>query len=135
MAGGFGFSKYPQRPAPGAEDVGRSLMQQQAMPGAVETPMAPTMPMADPLTADRQMRLDGAQRMGAPGQVPDMADDDGTHSANALSVAVGEALTRQGGGYTTNPNPFKDRAGHVRQLMQLGLSEVEAQLLVQTGGV
>ena len=140
MAGGFGFSKYPQRPAPSAQDVGASLLQQGQMATPTDPGMAPAQPMmaesgGDAIMADQRLRQEGAFRMGPSGQVPDSGTDDGMHSANAVSMAVGEALTRQGGGYTTNLNPFKDTAGHVRQLMQLGLSEIEAQLLVRTGGV
>lgn len=141
MAGGFGFSRYPQRPAPSAQEVGASLLQQGQMAPAGPA-MAPASPMmagpeagGNPLAEAQRLRAEGAYRMGAPGQMPDSGEEEGMHSANAVSVAVGEALTRQGGGYTTNPNPFKDTTGHVRQLMQLGLSEIEAQLLVRTGGV
>jgi len=85
---------------------------------------------------DAMMRSQGAQKMGGPGQIDDAHQmDDGTHSANAVNIAIGEALTRTGGGYSTSLNPYKDREKHIRQLQQLGLSAVEANLLAQTGGV
>jgi hypothetical protein len=39
-----------------------------------------------------------------------------------------------GGGYTTNPNRFKPRERALQNLQQLGLSETEAMLLIQTVG-
>jgi hypothetical protein len=74
--------------------------------------------------------------MTGAGQIDDNAsEDDGVHSANAVNVAVGEALTRMGGGYATNPNRFKPRERALQNLQQLGLSETEAILLIRTGGV
>jgi hypothetical protein len=100
-----------------------------------ETPYGPGQ-MAPAAPSDLALREAGAGKMTGPGQIDDNAtDDDGAHSANAVNVAIGEALTRMGGGYKTNPNPFKDRARHMQNLQQLGLSEIEAQLLARTGGV
>ena len=55
--------------------------------------------------------------------------------SGGLNSAIGEALTRVGGGLQNNPNPHKPKASNMAQLMQLGLSEVEAMLLSETGGV
>lgn len=147
MPAGFGFENYAaQRPTPRAQDVGLALVGRRVGPGNPDAmggmmgsgPMdgvglgGPS-PSGDPM--ERALREDGARRMSAPGQMDDPPGDDGRHSLNAVNVAVGEALTRMGGGYTTNPNPFKPRDSNARQLMQLGLSEVEARLLVRTGGV
>ena len=148
MAGASGFPRYPQPTTPDSRAVGAALMQQGMGPGQMAPPtpatgpgqMAPAppsgmptdMPPVDPYA---QLRADGAQRMTAPGQLDHGEAEPGAHSANALSIAVGEAMTRLGGGYKTDPNPYRDTAGHVRQLQQLGLSAVEAELLVQSGGV
>lgn len=151
MAGGFGFARYPQRKTPASQDVGMALMQQGQAGGAApaEMPYGPGQmapmeqsfgpgQMAPASTASvggDPLREDGARRMSGAGQIDDNAsEDDGTHSANAVNVAIGEALTRQGGGYRTNPNPFKPRDRALRNLQQLGLSETEAMLLIQTGG-
>lgn len=133
---GFGFMRYPQRPAPAAEDVGAALMQQGAQqPAAAAAPMLAA-PPPDPLTTAQMLRSQGAAKMGAAEQLDDAAGPDtGRHSANALNVAVGEALTRMGGGYQTNPNPHKPRERSRQTLQQLGLSAEEAELLIRTGGV
>ena len=68
---------------------------------------------------DRGLRLEGGKLTGGGGD-----DSDG-----ALSAAVGEALTRAGGGHQANPNPHKNREVHVKQLQQLGISELESNLL------
>ena len=65
------------------------------------------------------LRREGGKLMGSGGP-----DADG-----AMAAAVGEALTRAGGGHVSNPNPHKPRDRHVAQLQQLGLSPLEAQLL------
>jgi len=137
MAGGFGFARYPQRPTPGSQEVGMALMQRgQGQEQAAPAQPAPMGPPADGgAAADQALRLDGAHRMGGSGQIDDNAsDDDGVHSANAVNVAIGEAMTRAGGGYTTSKNPFKPRDRTLVNLQQLGLSETEAMLLIQTGG-
>lgn len=135
MAGAFGFQKMPQRPAPDGQAVGMALIQQGQQPQ--QAPPQPMMAPQEPAYGDEQeaaLRRDGAQRMGAPGQMHDVPTE-GAHSANALNVAVGEALTRVGSGYETNADPYKPHAENARQLMHLGLSDVEAQLLIKTGGV
>ena len=146
MPGGFGFARYPQRPTPSSEAVGMALMQRGQMaqgqpmqpgPGAALETGSPDGGFQSPAAPpDSALREAGAGKMTGPGQIDDNAtDDDGAHSANAVNVAIGEALTRMGGGYKTNPNPFKDRARHMQNLQQLGLSAIEAQLLARTGGV
>lgn len=139
MAGGFGFARYPQSKTPDSRAVGAALQQQGQGPSDPmmgheqgEAMMAAAPPPVDPAA---QMRAAGAERMTAPGQMDDHPQSGDAHSSNALSIAVGEALTRQGGGYATNPNPYKPRESNIRLLMQNGLSEVEARLLSQTGGV
>lgn len=111
MAGGFGFENQ-------AQQVGQALQQPQPMAPMSAGPIAPPDP-------DRQIREMGAQYNGAPGQ----HDQDG-----AMAAAIGDHLTRMGGGYKTNPNQFKDRQAHARQLMQLGLREEEVSLLMESGG-
>jgi hypothetical protein len=138
MAGGFGFQNYgSQRKTPSSEAVGQALMQRGQDPGLMapaEQPFGMGQQAAPP--SDQALREDGARRMGGAGQIDDNAsEDDDVHSANAVNVAIGEALTRAGGGYATSPNRFRDEAGKLRQLQQLGLSQVEAQLLLRTGGL
>lgn len=152
MAGGFGFANYAgARKTPSSQAVGQALMQGggQMAGGAApaEMPMGPGQmaptemlmgpgQMAPPVPPDQAMREDGARRMTGPGQVDDNAEEgDGTHSANAVNTAIGEALTRMGGGYRTNPNPHKDRARAMQLMQQHGLSETEARLLVESGGL
>ncbi len=129
MANAFGFSKPGLEPTPDPRAVGAQLMQ----PREAEQPQAgaPQFVLdADPEEAaqgmvaqrDRGLRKEGGKLMGGGG------DD----SNSALSQAVGEALTRAGGGHVPNPNPFKNREVHVKQLQQLGISELEAELLRET---
>jgi hypothetical protein len=68
------------------------------------------------------LRREGGKLMGGGGD-----DND-----SALSAAVGEALTRAGGGHRGNLNPHKNRDAHVRQLQRLGISQLEAELLRET---
>lgn len=146
-----GYAKFPQRPSPNSQAVGAALLQQGQggmAPTAGPTPAGPEPSYApgqpplyggagaqDTVDSSAAMRAQGARQMGGPGQIDDNATDDGDgHSANAISVAVGEALTRLGGGNNISPNPFKPRERSLQTLRQLGLSEVEARLLVETGG-
>lgn len=145
MAGGFGLIKPGVRPTPDPRMVGAALMQGGGMgqgmggaPGMGQPGQMPTdprqemqapMPMDDRMahevpahSRDEALRREGGKLMGGGG-----SDEDG-----AMSAAVGEALTRAGGGHRPNPNPHKDRARHVRQLQQLGISELEAALLGET---
>jgi hypothetical protein len=126
MANAFGYMPPGQAGTPDPRMVGQMLMQ----PRQPEGQQAQAMPMPvmdDPgnhhefpaHTPEEQMRRDGAKLMGGGG-------------ADALSAAVGEALTRAGGGHRGNQNPHKQRAHHIAQLQHLGLSEVEAMLLGET---
>ena len=119
MPNAFGFTRPGQQPTPDPRQVGQQLMQprQQAQQGQLEV---------DPVDAEfpahsmgAALRREGAKLMGGGG-----SDDDG-----ALSAAVGEALTRAGGGHRPNPNPHKNRDAHVQQLQRLGVSQLEAELL------
>lgn len=138
MSNAFGFVRMPQQPTPPAEAVGMALLQrgqqQPAAPmmGRPDYPEPGDTPDASP---EAGLRAQGAHRMTGPGQMDDSLPLDDGHSINALNVAVGEALTRLGGGYSTSPNPFKPRDRAIQNLQQLGLSAVEAHLLVRTGGV
>lgn len=127
MSNGFGFLTPGSRPAPDPKQVGAMLMQGPQMgQGQQQQPMMPpddrVAHEAPAHTRDEALRREGGKLMGGGG-----SDEDG-----ALSAAVGEALTRAGGGHTPNPNPHKNRSRHVRQLQQLGISEVEATLLGET---
>ncbi len=122
MAGAFGFARPDQQPTPDPRQVGQQLMQ----------PRPPQQPQpfdVDPVDAEfpahsmgAALRREGGKLMGGGGD-----DNDG-----ALSAAVGEALTRAGGGHKSNPNPHKNRDAHVRQLQRLGISQLEAELLRET---
>ncbi len=120
MPNAFGFTRPGQQPTPDPRAVGQQLMQQprqQQPQGQLEV---------DPVDAEfpahsmgAALRREGGKLMGGGGD-----DNDG-----ALSAAVGEALTRAGGGHKSNPNPHKNRDAHVRQLQRLGISQLEAELL------
>ena len=119
MPNAFGFTRPGQQPTPDPRQVGQQLMQ----------PRPPQRPQpfdVDPVDAEfparsmgAALRREGGKLMGGGGD-----DNDG-----ALSAAVGEALTRAGGGHRGNPNPHKNRDAHVRQLQRLGISQLEAELL------
>lgn len=115
MAGGFGFTNYNAQ-------VGSALQQPSApMSGMMMRRPEPVAP-PDP---DRQVREMGAQLNAAPGQ----HDMDG-----GLAAAIGDHLTRTGGGYSTNPNPLKDRGRALQHLAYLGLRPEEVALLGESGG-
>lgn len=124
MPGAFGFAQPGQQPTPDPRQVGAQLMQPQQAP---QQPVSPLNPDIDPLEAkqaavgmrDNKLRREGGKLSGSGGDDRD----------SALSQAVGEALTRAGGGHVSNPNPDKNRDSHVRQLQQLGISQLEAELL------
>ena len=127
MPSGFGFNRPGLQPAPDPRMVGQQLLgqqqqqpqQQQAQQPIVDDRQGMEVPL---VTREANLRREGGKIMGSGG------DD----SDSALSAAVGEALTRAGGGHRGNPNPHKNRERHVRHLQQLGLSDVEAQLLGET---
>lgn len=131
MASAFGFTRYPQQKTPPAQEVGLALMQQGQQPAPAPAPMAPV----EGGSPDAMLRAQGAARMTSAEQIDDGTPNADGHSINAINAAVGEALTRAGNGYATNPNPFKPRDRAIQTLQQLGLSAVEAQLLVRTGGI
>ncbi len=122
MPSAFGFSRPGQQPTPDPRAVGQQLMQ----------PRPPQQPQpfdVDPVDAEfpahsmgAALRREGGKLMGGGGD-----DND-----SALSAAVGEALTRAGGGHRGNPNPHKNRDVHVRHLQRLGISQLEAELLRET---
>ncbi len=119
MPNAFGFSTPNQQPSPDPRAVGQQLAQPRQ-------PQQPEQFEVDPVdaefpthTREAALRREGGKLMGGGG-----SDDDG-----ALSAAVGEALTRAGGGHRGNPNPFKNRDAGVNQLKRLGTSELEAELL------
>ena len=122
MPGAFGFTRPGQQPTPDPRAVGQQLMQ----------PRPPQQPQAfdvDPVDAEfpahsmsAALRREGGKLMGG----------GGSDANSALSSAVGEALTRAGGGHKSNPNPHKNRDAHVQQLQRLGISQLEAELLRET---
>ena len=116
MPNGFGFPRPGQQPAPDPRAVGQQLMQPQQPQAPQQPQMGGDFFEAPARSMEEHLRREGGKLMGSGGP-----DDDG-----ALAAAVGEALTRAGGGHRGNPNPHKNRERHLRQLQQLGLSEVEA---------
>lgn len=115
MPNAFGFVQPGVEPMGGPQQVGARLLQQGMAPGPVA---------AAPPPSDRELREAGARHMAlAPGS-----------ENSAYHAAVGEALTRLGGGAANNPNPFKNRDSQYRQFRQLGLSDTEARLLNAGGG-
>ena len=127
----FGFAAYPLKPSPATQAVGAALLQRRQQPyGPMDRPAPqPGVETATPAT----IRMEGAKRMGGPMQLDHAELPDGMN-ANAINVAIGEAMTRVGGGNQPNPNPFKPRQRSLQQLQALGLSPIEAQLMIQTGG-
>lgn len=79
------------------------------------------------------MRHTGAKLMGGPGQT-EMGLGDGEQGPSSINTAIGEALTRMGGGHQTSPNRHKPRGEALRMLQQHGLSEAEAMLMIRSGG-
>jgi hypothetical protein len=138
MANGFGFVRPGQRPTPDSAQVGAALMQRgmaqpQMAPGMAAPPQSPADPEPSFMEAierapdhrpDLDLRRHGAFLMGGGGQSGEWS----------LPTAVGEALTRKGGGHTANPNVHKPRGRTLETLQQLGLSRIEAELLIETGG-
>jgi len=135
MPNAFGFQRLPQRGTPDPTRVGLALVQQRmTAPAFPPMPTFPSVPSADAAmrTPDAAMRNAGAELMGGPGQTElGLSLEQGP---SAINTAIGEALTRLGGGAMPNPSPFKPRAEARRQLQHLGLSEAEADLLIATGG-
>lgn len=132
MASGFGFTR-PAGPAPDPRQVGAALVQGGSQAPAAQ-PVFPSVGSADAAMGDQSatMRHVGGIMMGGAGQTQiTSAPDD---QSAAINTAVGEYLTRQGGGYVTNRDPSKPRAEAKRQLMHLGLSETEADLMILGGG-
>jgi hypothetical protein len=123
MSNGFGYTVPSAAPAPDSRKVGAMLMQQRmAQPHQMQSTQPMAQPMMSPMARDAMLRSEGGKLMGSGG--PD--------NAGWLGAAVGEALTREGGGHRGNPNPFKNRDAHIRQLQQLGVSPLEAALLGET---
>lgn len=113
MSNGFSFQPPPQA---NPQQVGQAMMRpQQGM--QMEAP--------DPDALDKAMRLEGAKFM---------TTAQSTDGDAAVNAAVGEALTRKGGGASQSLNPHKDRGRAMNDLQRLGLSAVEAELLSMTGG-
>lgn len=154
----FGFQSYPQKPTPNRRQVGEALLMQQ-LGGAPEQGMEPGAPMGAHSPAgqvampdagagagavgdapERSLREQGGRYMGATGQMgwgSGMPAPGAEQEANpsAIAAAVGEALTRQGGGIMRDRNPYVDRERRRQDVLRLGLSEFEADLLSQTGGI
>jgi len=146
-----GFQNYPQRPSPNRRQVGEALLMQQmggAQPGmqpGLETGAAP---IGDPGTgepsvgdpAEHGLRMQGGHYMGGAGQTgwgsgtpaPGAEEDP---NPSAIAAAVGEALTRQGGGLARDANPYIDRERRKRDVLRLGLSQFEVELLGNSGGL
>lgn len=79
------------------------------------------------------LRRRGGRFMGGAGQSG--ADSDDGPASSAINAAVGEALTRMGGGIARDQSPYVDRERRRRDVLRLGISEFEADLLLQSGGL
>ena len=123
MPSAFGFTRPNQQPTPDPRQVGQQLMQPR------QSQQARGLDVADPVEAEfpAHSRAEAFRRAGGK-----LMGSGGPDSDGALAAAVGEALTRAGGGHRANPNPHKDRDKNVRQLMRLGISPLEAELLRET---
>ena len=119
MPNAFGFTRPNQQPTPDPRQVGQQLMQPRPPRQTQQFDVDPVDAEFPARSMGAALRREGGKLMGSGGD-----DNDG-----ALSAAVGEALTRAGGGHRGNPNPHKDRDAHVRQLQRLGISQLEAELL------
>ncbi len=123
MPNAFGFSTPDQNPTPDPRQVGQQLMQPRQQPQRAPPEVDDRLGgESAPRSRDEALRREGGKLMGSGGDDADAA----------LSQAVGEALTRAGGGHRGNPNPAKNREGNVRLLQQLGISPLEAELLGET---
>lgn len=150
MAGGFGYERQPQSPSPDPREVGRRLRQSgmgqapgagaaQPQPGLA--PVATTSDEFDP-SLDPQRQLGGTYTGGrgqmgtgsaAPAGMPGYQDDE--VDANTVH-AVGDALSRMGNGLMRPQSPHPARVQRRRdQLLQLGVTPLEVQLLSQSGGI
>ncbi len=123
MPGGFGFNRPNLQPAPDPRAVGQQLLGQQP-----QQPQAPAAPFDDRQGGEVPLVTVEANLRREAGKISGGGGDD---SNSPLNQAVGDHLTRLGGGHRGNPNPFKDREGHVRNLMRF-MSETEAMLLGET---
>lgn len=95
------------------------------------------------VTSLRTARELGGHHMGAPGQSgrgsappgqPDHPNDDGDDART--NAAIGEALTRMGGGVMANPDMTSTRSARRRaQVERLGITPFEASLLQRSGGL
>lgn len=122
MPNAYGFQPYPQRPSPDPRQVGAQLAAASGMGGGGMPGGMPADGMSDAFPP-----------MGAGGPP---ADPDGVDEGNpaALAVAQDEAQLRgqdQGRAQVDDgPEPAS-----IRQMRKLGLSDMEIQLLLQSGGV
>ncbi len=132
MANAFGFTRPGEQPSPDPRQVGQELSQPKPRRELFEVDPIDTRPArrepdirvafeAPARTREAGFRREGGKLMGSGGD-----DFDG-----AMSAAVGEALTRAGGGHTPNPNPFKNRDRNVAELKRF-MSPFEAELLRET---
>lgn len=132
MPGGFGFTSQPQQPPPDPRKVGMQLAQRGQGGGMPAMPMP--MPMAGEAGSDpdRLAREQGGAKMGGAGQRDTSSEDE---HPSAFAAAVGEALTRMGNGLMVSRDPTVDRERRKRDVMRLGVSDYEAELLSLSGGI
>ncbi len=126
MPGGFGFNRPNLQPAPDPRAVGQQLLGQQQQLQQQQAPE--TVPFDDRRGGEVPLATPEANIRREAGKIGGGGGDD---SNSPLNQAVADHLTRLGGGHTINPNPFKDREGHVRNLKRF-MSEAEAELLGET---
>ena len=131
MPGGLGFSRPNLQHAPEPRGVGQQLWGQQQQPQQPQANVSGAglgVPFGDRQGGEVPLATREANLRREAGKISGSGGDD---SNSALNQAVGDHLTRLGGGHKGNPNPFKDREGHIRNLMRF-MSETEAMLLGET---
>ena len=119
MPSAFGFSTPNQQPTPDPRAVGAQLMQPRQPQQPQQFDIDPVDAVFPTRSREAALRREGGKLAGGGG------NDADSH----ITQAVADALTRAGGGHRGNPNPHKNRDANVRQLMHLGISELEAELL------
>lgn len=128
-----GYERYPMRPSPDPKQVGQQLMGMRHDPEEMGEDMA-------------QMRMEGPQdeeltpQSSAPVPSATSAINAGYMSQSGtpsgLLAQIGDALQRveNGNGPILTPERQITAPNRMEQLLALGMSPEEAQLMMQTGG-
>jgi len=132
----FGFTRPPQRPSLAPQQVGQMLMQRKMMqepqqPAPVPGPSVPEysdpMPMSQPMSAP----IVGALLTQTPSAMKIGGDD---FKPSALHIAESEAEVRAPGA-TQGTQRGPASPGSIAQLLRMGVSQAEIELLRLSGSV